>query len=232
MQYPAIRFSRFLSELRTKGFIPAAKHTVDFIYRRTVVSFTESRFDRKWGVETIERVTHPQDSANPLHLSAEPYEATPLKTLHQIMRSMAGIGPSQFAFFDMGCGKGRALIVAADCSFKRVVGVEFCPHLAKIAEDNVQRPQFKNGLETKIEIVCMDAAHYEFPDEDAVIFFGNPFNEEIMSNVLKNIRASARTSKNRYIVYYNPVLKKLLSDPKRFVLIENIKRVSIYRMVL
>jgi SAM-dependent methyltransferase len=235
MQHVEILYSRFLHSLREDGFFYTAKRSADFIYRKTVVRYSEWRFDRKWGVQTTGRVTHPQDDSNPLNLSAEPYEATSLKGLRQVMRSTARIAPSiplsRFAFFDMGCGKGRALVVASGHPFKRVVGVEFCQTLARIAEDNIKRAQSKRSLRAKVEIVCADAASYQFPDEDAFIFFNNPFNEEIMTKVLKNIRASAHTTKARYIIYYNPVLHRLLSDPGQFLLVEEKKKYSIYQMV-
>lgn len=235
MQHVEILYSRFLHSLRENGFFYTAKRTADFIYRKTVVRYSEWRFDRKWGVQTTGRVTHPQDDSNPLNLSAEPYEAAPLKGLRQVMRSTARIAPStpfsRFVFFDMGCGKGRALVVASDRPFKQVVGVEFCQALAKIAEDNIKHSQSRRPPRTKVEVICADAAGYQFPDEDAFIFFNNPFNEEIMAKVLKNIRNSAHTTKVRYIIYYNPVLQKLLSDPEQFSLIEKNKKYSIYQMM-
>jgi SAM-dependent methyltransferase len=235
MQHVEILYSRFLNSLRKDGFFYTAKRSADFIYRKTVVRYSEWRFDRKWGVQTTGRMIHPQDESNPLNLSAEPYEATPLKALQQIMRSTAriapSIAPSQFAFFDMGCGKGRALVVASDRPFKRVVGVEFSQALAKIAEDNIKQSQSRRSPKTTVEIVCADAACYQFPDENAFIFFNNPFNEEIMAKVLKNIRSSAHATKARYIIYYNPVLQKLLSDSEQFSLIEKNKKYSIYQMM-
>lgn len=231
MQRAGILYSRFLSSLRENGFPYTARRTADFMYRKTVVRYAEWRFDRKWDVQTTGRMTHPQEDSNPLNLSAEPYEPTPLKGLQQIMRSIRRIAPSEFAFFDMGCGKGRALVVASAHPFKRIVGVEFCPTLAKIADENIRRSQSKHPQIVKAQIVCADAASYQFPDEDAFIFFSNPFNEEIMAQVLRNIRTSAHRSTARYIIYYNPVLQKLLSDPEHFSLVEKNKKYLIYQMV-
>src|SRR5687768_7586014 len=41
-----------------------------------------------------------------------------------------------YAFVDVGCGKGRPLLVASEFAFQRIVGVELAPHLAKIARAN------------------------------------------------------------------------------------------------
>jgi hypothetical protein len=65
-----------------------------------------------------------------------------------------------------------------------------------------------------------------------VIFFFNPFKQEIMSEVLNNIRASARTTRHRYIVYHNAVLENLFSDPSEFAVVVKEKEYVIYHMRL
>ncbi|MDB5840635.1 MAG: hypothetical protein JWQ23_2587 [Herminiimonas sp.] len=232
MQYICLLFHRFLHSLNHKGFTGTATHTANFIYRKTIVSFRDWRFDRKWNVNTTGRVIHPKISSNRLHLLAEPYEPTPLRGLALVMREISRFDPSRFAFFDMGCGKGRVLIVASYHRFGRVVGVEFCKNLARIAQENVKRSESRRSRGSAVEVVCADAADFQFSDEDAFIFFFNPFNEEIMAKVLENIRASARNTKERYIVYYNPVLQNLFGKPDQFSLIKKHEKYFIYRMVV
>jgi SAM-dependent methyltransferase len=201
------------------------------IYQHTVVRYSEWRFDKKWGVRTVGIIEHPRESKNPLHRSAVCYEPTSPRVFRQIMRSV-GCLTAPYVFYDMGCGKGRVLLMASQYSFKRIVGVEFCHELAGVAEDNVRRLQAGGANPTQVQVVCSDAAAYRFSDENAVIFFFNPFTEVIMSKVLENIRLSARNTKDRYIVYNNPVLENLLSNPEHFSLIVKKRKYSIYRMIL
>ena len=43
----------------------------------------------------------------------------------------------RYTFLDIGAGKGRALLVAAESPFNEVVGVELNPSLAAIARNNI-----------------------------------------------------------------------------------------------
>lgn len=228
-------YERGLRSLATHGVLKTGKLFFYLLYSETVSllvrHFMEWRFDRKLGVQTRGIVEHPQESTNPLHHLAIRYEGTSPKIFQKIMRSI-GCLTTPYVFFDIGCGKGRVLLMAAQYSFKMVVGVEFAPEFARTAEDNVSRFQVKNPGGTEIEVICEDAAQYQFPDEDAVIFFFNPFKQEIMVRVLENIRLSAQTSKHRYIIYHNPVLAHLLSNPEHFALLTQEKDYSIYRMLL
>src|SRR5688572_21174130 len=42
----------------------------------------------------------------------------------------------QYAFVDLGCGKGRPLAVASEFPFRRIVGIEIAPELAAVARSN------------------------------------------------------------------------------------------------
>src|SRR5215472_14564615 len=44
---------------------------------------------------------------------------------------------SGYAFLDLGCGKGRALLLASEFNFREVIGVELNPELAATALRNV-----------------------------------------------------------------------------------------------
>jgi hypothetical protein len=46
--------------------------------------------------------------------------------------------PDQTIFMDLGCGKGRALIVASEWPFRQILGVELSPRLARAAQKNAK----------------------------------------------------------------------------------------------
>jgi SAM-dependent methyltransferase len=104
---------------------------------------------------------------------------------------------SEFTFVDIGAGKGKALIVAARCGFKSLIGVEFVPALAQTAAANLT----KLGIENAI-VICRDAAEYRFPPGDLVVFFYDPFAAELMRAVIGHLRQDA-TGK-LYVIYVNP----------------------------
>ena len=131
----------------------------------------------------------------------------------------------------MGCGKGRALLLASEYPFRNVVGVEFAPELAAVAERNLDVCKIRHRRCAEARIVCGDAAEYRFPAGNSLIFFYNPFKEEIMSKVLDNILTSTNPAVERYILYANPVLGSLLEDSARFSVVARGNRYSVYRIL-
>src|SRR5579885_628231 len=57
-----------------------------------------------------------------------PYQPTEPTLFHEMLGALA-IDFRQFTFVDSGSGKGRALLMAADYPFQRVIGVEVHPRL-------------------------------------------------------------------------------------------------------
>lgn len=191
----------------------------------------EWRFDHRWGVETRGMVFHSPDSDDPLHRSAERYEATLPRHFNRIMRSISHL-PMPQTFYDIGCGKGRILLMAAQYGFRRVVGIEFDPSLSEMAKDNVSRFRARQSRPTEFEVVCHDAGTFTFPDENALFYFFNPFKEDVMANTLENIRRSAGQNRERYIVYLVPKHLSLMDDPRKFALVVKTDIHAVYRMIL
>jgi len=114
--------------------------------------------------------------------------------------------PQQCHFLDLGCGKGRPLLVATEFGFRAITGVEVSPGLARIARRNAGIMANAYPDRTRINIVNADARKYRPPAERVVIFLYNTFDEPLMEQFLGNIEASLRQSPRAlYIVYYNPV---------------------------
>ena len=134
-------------------------------------------------------------------------------------------------FFDIGCARGRTLMMASLHEFKRVVGVEFDAELVKVAETNVSRFQARQSEPRQIEVVCHDASKDDFPDENSIIYFFNPIKECVMAKALDNICRSARQTKERTIIQHIPKHESLLSDLTKFTLITRTRTCAVYRMV-
>ena len=112
-------------------------------------------------------------------------------------------------FVDIGCGKGRALCMAAHAGFKKVTGIDFSKELCINAEQNLQITKEKiSALDYKI--INNDAFYFEIPETADCIFLFNPFDDVIMSNVVENIKASLLTNPRKLlIIYVNPLYKDL-----------------------
>ena len=64
------------------------------------------------------------------------YQPTEPALFTEMMSSLK-INFQEFTFIDMGSGKGRVLLMAADYPFHRIVGVELFPALHRVAQQNL-----------------------------------------------------------------------------------------------
>jgi predicted RNA methylase len=104
---------------------------------------------------------------------------------------------------DYGCGKGRTLLIAAECGFSRSVGIEFVPALIEVARLNVAKYRQKTGSKVDIQIVEADAAEYDVQDDQTHYYFYNPFNADVLRQVLQRITESLKRIPRRVCVIYN-----------------------------
>jgi len=125
-----------------------------------------------------------------------------------IIRSALGMLPSLegFTFVDLGCGKGRPLLVATEFPFRDLVGVELSSQLAADAQKNaaVFRQRFPDRVPVRVE--NGDASIFAYPPGHLVVFLYNPFGAEVIAKVVAGIEAAlAAEERTIFVVYYNPV---------------------------
>jgi SAM-dependent methyltransferase len=145
-------------------------------------------------------------------LTGRPYFATEPWLFEQIIKAIR-VDFSQFAFVDLGCGKGRVLLMASDYPFQRIVGVEFMPELHRVAEKNIAGYSSDRQRCRQIEAVCADARDFQFPPEPLVVYLFNPFAEPTFAKVLENLRQSIeQASRPVYIAYRFTEFENLLAE--------------------
>jgi SAM-dependent methyltransferase len=121
--------------------------------------------------------------------------------------------PERFTFVDLGCGKGRALLFAAEQPFARLVGVEFSAALASIAEENVRRYVARTGEPNRFDIRHEDAADFVFPAGPIALFLYNPFGKAVLGKVIENLRAAfAGEPRDVAVLYRTPRLAHLFAE--------------------
>jgi SAM-dependent methyltransferase len=142
------------------------------------------------------------------------YSPTPGREFLRILRALPLRDPSPFTFIDLGCGKGRTLLLAAEHGYGHVVGIELDPGLAGTARRNIvaYKDAFPQQAAT-IELFEADAAQYVFPAVPSVVFLFNPFGVDTLRAVVGRIEQSLTQSpRPLVIVYYNPVHHALLDN--------------------
>ncbi|PWT70647.1 MAG: hypothetical protein C5B59_19775 [Bacteroidetes bacterium] len=115
-------------------------------------------------------------------------------------------------FLDIGCGKGRVLIVAATYGFEHITGVDISEEFCDEAEAITQRYSSKNP-QADFTIVNVDACKYDIPNEVTTIFLFNPFDEIIMNEVVNNIiKSQHRCSRDIRVIYAYPEHKSIFLE--------------------
>lgn len=117
------------------------------------------------------------------------YTATPATSIRHLIEN-SGIDIENSVFVDMGSGKGRCLLVAAEYPFRGVFGVEIGDDLHRIAEENIRSYRGRRRC-NEIRSIHTDARNFRFADTPALIHFFNPFREAVMDRVVENICASS-----------------------------------------
>jgi hypothetical protein len=147
------------------------------------------QFDERFGVET-----HTGSSlaelgvANP---SLQSYKYAPVSQEYfDLAMAAVDVRCEDFVFVDLGSGKGKALLLASDYPFQRIIGVEFSPVLHRIAVDNLSRYRNPSQRCWNIESVCEDATEYDFPLSPLIIYLFHPFGPDLLNIVLARLESS------------------------------------------
>ena len=175
-------------------------------------------FDRRYGTDTDRRITCAD-------LRAEGPDVPPLwrywPTLQRPFRRLLGaadVRAEEFVFVDLGSGKGRVLLLASDLPFLRIVGVELSPALHAVAMRNLRAYRSPRQRCTRFELVLTDAADYQPPVENLLVYLFQPFPRETLAAVLANLeRSLAQHPRRVLIAYLNPLFHDLIIDTGRFV---------------
>jgi SAM-dependent methyltransferase len=139
----------------------------------------------------------------------EGYAAVPPSRFRNILaRWQASIPPhalADYTFIDIGCGKGRAVLLASEFGFREVVGVELNPALAAIAQANADLWTAAGKSRSPIRIERGDAADLQFASGPCVAFLFNPFGAELMQRMADRMAAEFKNRPTDLeVLYYKP----------------------------
>lgn len=152
-------------------------------------------FDQRYGTDTsgviggaLLATGHPHD----IYITA--YAGIPpsrFESLLERWRSTLGAARIEdYTFIDLGCGKGRAVLLASRLPFREVVGIELNPQLAETAQRNVERWKELGEARTSIRIVVGDATEPTLPGGPSLLFLYNAFAESLVHRLALNIGRS------------------------------------------
>ena len=128
-----------------------------------------------------------------LELYIAPYVPSPPQVV-QRMLSLAELKPGE-VFFDLGCGDGRTVIMAAKDFGARAVGVELREDLVKKALSTVH----EQNLQSRITIVNGDMFNVDLTSADVIfLYLTTSANEKIKPKLESELKHGVRVVSHDY----------------------------------
>lgn len=157
-------------------------------------------FDQRHGVDTS-GLLYPDrlPSGHPHDAHSEGYYATAPSVVSALIARWAetlpalGLSLEDYTLLDLGCGKGRVLMLASQFPFESVIGIELHPMLARIARRNLARWMRTPHPCRDVHIVHGDVLSTQLPNGPVVLFCFNSFGREIVRRLLERLVQLART---------------------------------------
>jgi SAM-dependent methyltransferase len=173
---------------------------------------------------------HPIDRAYGIRTSRElpPYLIAPLAEQEEI-NAYVGCHPNcvrhaiqalpdtrSATFFDFGCGRGRAMIVASEFPFRQILGIDLSPVLCADARDNAAIVSRSYPNRPPITVIEGDATNATIPSGNVVAFIYHAFGPATLARVIGRLETAAQGGQDVTIIYENPLYAYLVDDSPVF----------------
>ena len=193
----------------------AAKNAVH-PFRRLItrrLRLQHERFDRQEGVRTIGTLT--VEALGLSALDSHRYDATPIRFFHSLLGKLS-LDYANTVFIDLGCGKGRTLLLASDYPFRAIIGIEISRELCDIAIENVKTYCSRRRRCSNISVRCQGIEEFEYsaygPSDHLLVYLFNPCGEAVLRAGLQKIHRFVACGGLVTIVYVNPTCRELLEE--------------------
>jgi tRNA A58 N-methylase Trm61 len=140
-----------------------------------------------------------------------PFVATPLPVVKHML-TLAEIKPGEI-LYDLGCGDGRVVIMAAQEFGARAVGVEMREDLAKQATGKVSEMR----LEDRVKIVQGDMFKVDLSQADVItLYLTTSANDKVKPKLEAELKSGTRVVSHDYeILGWRPVkIDNFCENPK------------------
>jgi SAM-dependent methyltransferase len=156
------------------------------------------------------------------------YQPVDPAAFHESLSTLV-VDYGEFTFIDLGSGKGRALLLASDYPFRRIVGVEVIPELHAIAVQNIRKYSSPSQQCQNINSVNADAREFAYPPEPTVLYVFNSFPERVLEKVLQKFQRSLlEHPRKAVIIYHSPELEHVLTGLQGFRKLSGDLRYAVY----
>jgi predicted RNA methylase len=196
-----------LQKMRTHaemfGMISALR---DAIAWAVATKYNKESFDRRYGTDTAACSLEESQIPAQARSEAVQYEPANAHTLHHVFRALP-FSVRDFHLVDIGCGKGRTLLVGAQYPFRGITGVELSPETAAIAKRNIARfKALKCTICDVIDVQIANATEFRVPDGHLLCTMYNPFFGQTFERCIEHLHCAALLDPARelWLAYINP----------------------------
>lgn len=158
-------------------------------------------FDRRYRVRTSGHISLSTTSFDPSKLQdATSYGTVNAWAFRDLLKKLNL--PKTLHFADLGCGLGRACLLAAEYGFEKVTGVELAPELCLIARENISSCRLPASSTPPVQIVQGDVLDYCEHTEDDVFFIYRAFSLELFRVIRSKLAERAARQKKLLTIIY------------------------------
>lgn len=189
------------------------------------------KFDLEHGVTTqaiLFLTDLDPDAVGDAGAHATHYEAVPVAEFQHLIRYIPLETIEGSVFVDVGAGMGRAMLLASEHSFKRILGVEVSPGLFEVAKENIA---MATGLQPgcrDISALRDDARIWNYPSGNLVVFLYNPFDGDAMRMTLGNITRREDAGET-WLIYHTPAERTIIENDSRWIIVAETQKGVVYR---
>lgn len=173
-------------------------------------------FDREFGTDTSGEVPPNRLDVDPSFIGRmQAYVGAQPSIVRRVLACLPD--PTGYAFVDIGCGKGRPLLVASELPYASIRGVELFPELVRVARQNASTLARRFPERTAIAVTEGNAAEYRLGHDRVVLFYYHAFGRDTLSTFITTLeRQLGDTARQVFFVYLNPVDADVLDASPRF----------------
>lgn len=137
---------------------------------------------------------------------------------------------------DVGCGKGKILLLAKQAGFENCIGVDISKELIASALENLESACLKKKWNRRqFYVLNADILDTPYLDQIDVFYLYNPFDDWLLRQFL-NLIIKVKPPKSVHFIYVNPIREYLFKPELGFRLVGRVdnlnhnNRIHIYKL--
>jgi len=152
--------------------------------------------------------------------------------VYRVKKALDNIGNhldfNQTVFVDLGCGKGRTMMIASRYPFYKIIGVELSYNIANICKNNIQKKKLQCTL-IQGSMTDVDWRSHLCDSKGLLIYAFNPTSADVLTKTILNILSESR-DREIYFIYTNPQKHFVKEKGYKFEILSKYHSQEIYKI--